>query len=165
MLWKLQVSRKNNLVQFPLLQPSFYLAAIAVCSKNLEFLKIPTGKSRWIRNSSRILKKKLLPSAPLTKFLKFIFSMKARKLTKSSPSIWHYLWSMCQTDGEDFVNFLAFLENTNFTRLKYFDHYLILSLAFFSSAVRILSEYRVADGSESEFRHHTDIKMPSQRAN
>ena len=35
--------------------------------------------------------------------------MKARKLTKSSPSIWHYLWSMCQTDGEDFVNFFGLL--------------------------------------------------------
>ena len=43
-----------------------------------------------------------------------MFSKKAKKkITKSSPSIWHLL-SNSQMDGEDFVIFVAFLENMNF---------------------------------------------------
>ena len=34
-------------------------------------------------------------------------------MTKSSASIWHLL-SKCQIDAEDFVIFVAFLENMNF---------------------------------------------------
>ena len=45
--------------------------------------------------------------------VKFMFSKKATKITKSSPSIWRLL-SKCQIDGEDFVIFVAFLENMNF---------------------------------------------------
>ena len=42
-----------------------------------------------------------------------MFSKKATKIDKSSPSIWH-LFSKGQNNGEDFVNFVAFLENINF---------------------------------------------------
>ena len=42
---------------------------------------------------------------------------KATKITKSSPSIWH-LPSKRQIDGEDFVIFVAFLENMNFNKTE-----------------------------------------------
>jgi hypothetical protein len=45
--------------------------------------------------------------------VKFIFSKKATKNTKSSPSIWHLL-SKRQIYGDDFIIFVAFLENMNF---------------------------------------------------
>ena len=45
--------------------------------------------------------------------LKFMFSKKAKKLTKSSPLIWNLL-SKRQIDREYFVIFAAFLENMNF---------------------------------------------------
>ena len=36
-------------------------------------------------------------------------------MVKSSPSIWHLLHNVKYVDGEDFLNFMAFLENKNFT--------------------------------------------------
>jgi hypothetical protein len=50
-------------------------------------------------------------------------------MTKSSPSIWHLL-SKRQIDGEDFIIFVDFLENMNFTQDAGFDT-IILDLFFF----------------------------------
>ena len=47
-------------------------------------------------------------------FLKLVFSKKATKLTKSSPSIWHYVVSVKPTVKISSI-FVAFLENMNFT--------------------------------------------------
>ena len=33
---------------------------------------------------------------------------------KSSPLIWRYVVCNCQIEGKEFVDFVAFLENTNF---------------------------------------------------
>ena len=46
---------------------------------------------------------------------KLMFSKKATKMMKSSPSIWCLL-SKCQPDGKDFFSFsVTFLQNMNFT--------------------------------------------------
>ena len=37
------------------------------------------------------------------------FLRRPQKLTKSSPSIWHYVHSKCQVNGEDFVNKVIFI--------------------------------------------------------
>ena len=47
-------------------------------------------------------------------WLKFIFSKKATKFDEIF-TIDLTLYSKCQIDGEDFVNFCGFLENMNFT--------------------------------------------------
>ena len=47
-------------------------------------------------------------------WLKFVFSMKATKLKKSSPSIWHLLHNVVKISSI----FVAFLENMNFKRPK-----------------------------------------------
>ena len=49
-------------------------------------------------------------------------------MTKSSPPIWHLL-SKRQIDGEDFIIFVDFLENLNFTQDAGFDT-IILDLFF-----------------------------------
>ena len=47
--------------------------------------------------------------------VKFMFSKKATKIDEIF-TVDLTLCSKCQIDGEDFVNFVAFLENKNFTR-------------------------------------------------
>ena len=46
--------------------------------------------------------------------VKFLFSKKATKIDKLF-TINLTLCSKCQINGEDFVNFVVFIENTNFT--------------------------------------------------
>ena len=46
--------------------------------------------------------------------LKFMFSKRPQKMTKSSPCIWHLLLSKFQIDAEYIVIFLAFLEHMFF---------------------------------------------------
>ena len=46
-------------------------------------------------------------------YLKFIFSKKATKIDEIF-TVDLTLYSKCQIEGEDFVDFVAFLENTNF---------------------------------------------------
>ena len=48
--------------------------------------------------------------------LKFMFSKKATKIDEIF-TVDLTLFSKCQIEGEDFVNFLAFLENMNFKHL------------------------------------------------
>ena len=62
------------------------------------------------------------------KMIKFMFSMKATKNTKSSASIWHLPSTKCQIHGEDFVIFVAFLENMNFKCVAAVEHWQILSM-------------------------------------
>ena len=50
--------------------------------------------------------------------LKFMFSKKAKKLTKSSPSIWQNVISV-KSEVKISLIFVAFLENTNFNVLVY----------------------------------------------
>ena len=59
------------------------------------------------KNRSRIIVSK--PAS----WVKFKFSKKSTKIMKSSPSIWRLL-SKCQINGEDFVIFVAILENMKF---------------------------------------------------
>ena len=72
-----------------------------------------------------------------------MFSKKATKIREIFTSDLTLI-TFCQIDGEDFVNFLAFLENMNFkfidiTTWKVYEHYTIngeikiIQLGFFSS--------------------------------
>ena len=64
-------------------------------------------------NCSHLLHEKLKIQMKKNPKLKFMFSKKATKLTKSSPWIWHYVVSVKST-VKILSIFVAFLENTNF---------------------------------------------------
>ena len=51
-------------------------------------------------------------------YFKFMFSKKATKIDEIF-TVDLTLCSKCQIDGEDFVNFFAFLENTNFNKATF----------------------------------------------
>ena len=50
-----------------------------------------------------------LENASNKKYLKFLFSKKAKKLSNSSPTVYLTLYSKCQINGEYFVIFCGLL--------------------------------------------------------